>query len=224
MKLLFASIILFCSFSVNVSAQKADKISTDKLEDGMYAEMLTNKGLILLKLEFEKTPMTVANFVGLAEGIFPSEVTSIKMANQNMPDSLKEANKATEHKPFYDGLKFHRVIPNFMVQGGDPRGNGQGGPGYKFKDEIVPQLIHDRPGILSMANAGPGTNGSQFFITHVPTPWLNGKHTVFGSVVSGMDVVNSIVQNDQIISVKIIRKGKEAKKFDAEKVFNELNK
>lgn len=175
-----------------------------KLEKGLYAEITTSKGVIFIKLEHEKTPLTVANFVGLAEG--------------------KIENKVKNGKPFYDSLKFHRVIKDFMIQGGDPEGTGRGGPGYRFKDEIVPELIHDRAGILSMANSGPKTNGSQFFITHKATPWLDGKHTVFGSVINGQDVVNAIAQNDYILKVKIIRKGKEAKKFDAVKIFNELNK
>lgn len=175
-----------------------------KLEKGMYAEMTTSKGVILLQLEFEKTPLTVANFVGLAEG--------------------KLENSARKGKPYYDSLKFHRVIKDFMIQGGDPEGTGRGGPGYKFKDEIVEGLKHDKPGILSMANAGPKTNGSQFFITHKATPWLDGKHTVFGHVISGQEVVDAIVQNDYIVKLKIIRKGKAAKKFNAVKTFTELNK
>ena len=176
--------ILFL-FAMNLDAQK---------DPGMYAKFKTSKGEILLKLEFQKCPMTVCNFVSLAEGTM---------------DNTAKA-KGT---PFYDGLKFHRVIDNFMIQGGDPAGNGTGGPGYKFEDEIDPSLKHTGPGILSMANAGPGTNGSQFFITHVATAWLDGKHTVFGSVVTGMEVVNAIKQDDMIESVKIIRVGKDAEAF-----------
>jgi peptidylprolyl isomerase len=158
--------------------------------------MKTNKGDILLQLEFEKTPLTVTNFVGLAEG---------KIGN--------DAKSAGE--PFYDGLIFHRVIADFMVQGGDPEGSGRGGPGYQFDDEIDPELSHTGPGILSMANAGPGTNGSQFFITHVATPWLDGKHTVFGKVIEGQDIVNSIAQGDKIETLEIIRKGEAAEGFVA---------
>lgn len=183
--------ILLLTFSLSTFAQK---------ENGLYAEIQTLKGKILLKLEFEKTPITVANFVSLAEG-----------KNTEVTENLKG-------KPYFDGLKFHRVIANFMIQGGDPTGTGTSGPGYKFADEIT-DLKHDRPGILSMANAGKGTNGSQFFITHVPTPHLDGKHTVFGSVVEGQDVVNAIAQNDVMDKVTIIRVGDAAKKFDAPKVF-----
>ena len=177
--------------------------ATAQTENGIYAKIQTIKGDILLKLEYEKTPITVANFVSLAEG-----------TNTEVTDA------ALKGKPFYDGLKFHRVIANFMIQGGDPSGNGSGGPGYKFADEIT-DLKHNAPGILSMANAGPGTNGSQFFITHVATPHLDGKHTVFGKVVEGQDVVNAIVQNDVMDKVTIIRIGDAAKKFDAPKIFKD---
>lgn len=177
-----------------------------KLQEGLYAQFNTDKGEIVCMLEFEKTPLTVVNFVGLAEG-------------------TKElgGGAGKQGARFYDGLSFHRVINDFMIQGGCPLGTGTGGPGYTFPDEIDPKLIHDRPGILSMANAGPGTNGSQFFITHVPTPWLDGKHTVFGHVVSGQNVVNAIEQGDKINDVKIIRVGAKAEAFTADqKTFDNL--
>ena len=168
--------------------------------EGVFAEFDTNKGKILVQLEYVKTPVTVANFVSLAEG-----------TNTIVKAELKG-------KPFYNGLKFHRVIKDFMIQGGDPSGNGSGGPGYAFKDEFT-DLKHNKAGILSMANSGPATSGSQFFITHKETPWLNGKHTVFGHTVSGMTVINAIVQDDKILKIIIIRKGKDAKQFDASKIF-----
>lgn len=188
--------------NVSISQERYSKkdIKKMKLEDGVYANMSTNKGDILLKLEHEKTPLTVANFVGLSEGNFKNDTIEIS-------------------KPFYDGLVFHRVIPNFMIQGGCPLGNGTGSPGYKFQDEFDSTLTHSGPGILSMANSGPSTNGSQFFITHKDTPWLNGKHTVFGNVVKGLDVVNAIAQNDTIIHIEIYRYGKSAKKFKATETF-----
>lgn len=170
------------------------------MQDGLYAKINTTKGAILLNLEFEKTPGTVGNFVALAEG--------------NLENSAKP-----QGNPYYDGLKFHRVIPDFMIQGGCPQGTGTGNPGYKFDDEIHPDLKHDGPGVLSMANAGPGTNGSQFFITHVETSWLDGKHTVFGKVVEGQEVVDAVAQGDLMDSVEIIRVGEAAEKFNAVEAF-----
>ncbi len=173
------------------------------MQEGIYAKFTTPRGTITALLEHEKTPLTVANFVGLAEG--------------KIENSAKSAGEA-----YYDGLKFHRVIADFMVQGGDPTGSGAGGPGYKFPDEIHPELKHDTKGVLSMANAGPGTNGSQFFITHVETPWLDGKHTVFGKVVEGHDVVDAIQQGDTMEKVEILRQGAEAEAWDAAAVFGEM--
>lgn len=181
---------------------KMGNIDTTNLSDGLYALMDTSKGEILLQLEMEKTPMTVSNFVGLAEG-------TIKNSKGD--------------GPFYDGLNFHRVIDDFMVQGGCPQGTGTGGPGYNFPDEFDPSLRHEGPGTFSMANSGPGTNGSQFFITHVATPWLDDKHTVFGHVVEGMDVVDAIAQDDMLNKVTIIRKGAAAEAFKPDtESFNEM--
>lgn len=170
-----------------------------KLEPGVYARLITSRGEILCQLEYEKCPATAANFVGLAEGTLRS----------NRPAGTR----------FYDGLSFHRVIPDFMIQGGCPEGSGRGGPGYRFGDEIRAELKHDRPGILSMANAGPGTNGSQFFITHVPTPWLDGKHTVFGHVVQGQKVVDKIQAGDKLEKVEIQRVGVSAEAFRPDQAF-----
>ena len=170
------------------------------MQDGLYAIFKTSKGEIKVALEFQKTPGTVGNFVALAEG--------------NLENSARP-----QGNPYYNGLKFHRVIPDFMIQGGCPQGTGTGNPGYQFDDEIHPDLKHDAPGILSMANAGPGTNGSQFFITHVETPWLDGKHTVFGKVVDGLEVVDAVAQEDLIESLEIVRVGTEAENFNAVEAF-----
>ncbi|GBU28134.1 peptidylprolyl isomerase [Treponema sp. R8-4-B8] len=178
-----------------------ETINAQNLGDGLFAQITTNRGDIIVKLEYQRAPLTVCNFVALAEG---------KMDNLG-------------GKRFYDGLTFHRVISkangdpqDFMIQGGCPQGNGRGGPGYEFPDEIVPALKHDRPGVLSMANAGPGTNGSQFFITIVPTPHLDGKHTVFGYVVQGQNIVNTTKQGDKIQKITIIRNGADAIAFKAD--------
>jgi FKBP-type peptidyl-prolyl cis-trans isomerase len=169
------------------------------MNNGIYAKFTTPKGDILVNLEYEKTPGTVGNFVALAEG--------------NLENSARP-----QGEPYYNGLKFHRVIADFMIQGGCPQGTGTGNPGYKFDDEIHPDLKHDAPGKLSMANAGPGTNGSQFFITHVATPWLDGKHTVFGSVIEGQDVVDAVEQEDEM-QVEILRVGETAENWNAVEAF-----
>ncbi len=209
----FKFLFLFCLAVVNIQAQTTKKpvakpqAATAKVtpkadpNNGIFATISTTKGDIVVSLEYVKAPVTVANFISLAEGKNPN----VKV------EKLKG-------KPFYDGLKFHRVINDFMIQGGDPDGNGSGGPGFSFKDEFTEELKFDKGGILAMANSGPATNGSQFFITHKETPWLNGKHTIFGHVVSGMDNVNKIVQDDIMTKITITRKGDAAKKFDAVKV------
>ena len=184
---------------VSIGACKSAKY--DDLDDGVYADLQTDKGDILLKLEYEIVPITVANFISLAEGTNPY------------------VDEQFKGKRFYDGLKFHRIVADFMIQGGDPRGNGSGNPGYKFDDEFHPELKHNEPGVLSMANAGPGTNGSQFFITHVATPWLDNNHTVFGKVIEGQDVVDAIAQGDVIESLEILRVGAEAEAYNAVEAF-----
>lgn len=206
MKYLFLLASLFLLTACN------DK--TSNLKDGLYAIIETNKGDIIVELFYDKTPITVSNFITLAEG---------------KNDQVTLADK--KGKPFYNGLKFHRVMNNFMIQGGCPVGDGSGGPGYSFLDETIQDLKHNKAGVLSMANSdNPNaktpfvntgkSNGSQFYITHVETPWLDGFHTVFGEVVEGMPIVNQIVQGDEIISINIVRKGEKAKKFDAVAEFN----
>ncbi len=188
------SLLAVCAFIAAAGLSGCQAKEADDLADGLYAKIETAKGDIILKLEDEKAPLTVMNFVGLAEG----------------------SMEAAKGKRFYDGLSFHRVVDNFMIQGGDPEGSGRGGPGYQFMDEFNPELRHDKPGTLSMANSGPGTNGSQFFITHVSTPWLDDKHSIFGSVVKGQEVVNQIKQGDIMKKVSILRRGSKAKGYKVE--------
>ena len=195
-KKILIGLMLAAALSTSASCSSKGKyMDALKGKEGVFAVLTTEKGEIVLELFYKQAPLTVTNFVGLAEGTLD----------------------AAKGKPFYDGLKFHRVIADFMIQGGDPEGTGRGGPGYKFPDEPVNGLVFDKPGKLAMANAGPGTNGSQFFITHVPTDWLNYKHTIFGAVVDAesQKVVNAVAQDDVIKSVTIIRKGADAEAFKA---------
>lgn len=194
-KNLFAAIFALLAISFGGCKPMDKSLEAIKGKDGLFAIMETSKGQIVLELFYKKTPLTVTNFVGLAEGTLD----------------------AAKGKPFYDGLTFHRVIADFMIQGGDPEGTGRGGPGYRFADECRDDLKFDKPGYLAMANAGPGTNGSQFFITHVPTDWLNGKHTIFGQVVNAdsQAVVNAVQQGDKIVKLTIVRQGADAEKFTA---------
>ncbi len=182
-----------CAATAQNNLNDSGAFTMDTYEDGLYAQMDTSRGSILLKLEYGKAPLTVINFVGLAEG------------------SINHNQKDGGH--FYDGLIFHRVLDDFMIQGGDPLGKGTGDPGYKFDDEFDLTLVHDGPGILSMANSGPNSNGSQFFITHKETPWLDYKHAVFGRVVEGQNIIDAIEQGDLIEKVRIIRKGSTAENF-----------
>lgn len=197
---------MFILASVVFSMIMVNTALSEELKDGLYAKFVTDKGQIVAMLYFEETPLTTINFAGLAQGSISTPEGKLKN--------------------FYDGLTFHRVIKDFMIQGGDPRGTGTGGPGYKFPDEFSDRLKHDSPGILSMANSGPGTNGSQFFITHKATPWLDNKHTVFGKVIQGQDVVNKIEKGDKIITLTILRKGEKAKNFktDQQSFDTELKK
>ena len=208
-------LFLMCIGMLNLQAQTTKKATPIKksatavraviktpVVEGIFATFSTAKGNITTQLEYEKTPITVANFIALSEG-----------KNTFVTDEKLKG------KPFYDGLKFHRVIKDFMIQGGDPTGSGAGSTGYAFKDEFT-DLKFNKGGILAMANSGPATNSSQFFITHKETPWLDGKHTIFGHVTQGMDIVNAITQDDVIIKITITRKGTLAKKFDAAKVFS----
>lgn len=196
---------ILCCLAISFGGCKSMDKELKAIEgkDGVFAIMETSKGSIVLELFYDKTPLTVINFAGLSEGTLD----------------------AAKGKPFYDGLTFHRVIADFMIQGGDPEGTGRGGPGYRFADECLPELTFDKPGYLAMANAGPGTNGSQFFITHVPTDWLNGKHTIFGIVVDSdsQAVVNAVAQGDKMNSIKIYRQGADAEKFTATQAdFNKM--
>ncbi len=196
MKKIFTIFLLACAVLSSGCAQSKGKaMEAINGKDGLFAVISVTKGDIVVELFYKDAPLTVTNFVGLAEGTLD----------------------AAKGKKYYDGLKFHRVISDFMIQGGDPQGTGAGGPGYQFPDEPVENLVFDKSGKLAMANAGPGTNGSQFFITHVPTDWLNGKHTIFGQVVNAdsQKVVNAVQQGDKIEKLTIVRQGDAAKSFTA---------
>jgi len=204
-----AALMVSCSVKIPQSMSKEEY---KNLKDGLYAQMETSKGNMTIELYEEDAPLTVANFVGLAEG-------------------TKKNDAKPLGTPYYDGIIFHRVIKDFMIQGGDPDGKGTGGPGYDFEDEFFSNKKHDKKGVLSMANAGPGTNGSQFFITEVPTPWLDGKHTIFGQVIDGLEVIDTISnvekgpqdkpKEDIVINhVYIIKKGDKYKNYDGGKAFD----
>ena len=208
---ILAATVLFTSCSTVKTPNSMSKEEYSNLSDGLYAVMETTKGKMVIELYEEDAPLTVANFVGLAEG-------------------TKENKAKPLGTPYYDGIVFHRVIKDFMIQGGDPDGKGTGGPGYDFEDEFFSTKKHDKKGVLSMANAGPGTNGSQFFITEVPTPWLDGRHTIFGQVVDGLEVVDSIanvkkgpqdrpVEDILMTKVTIVKKGDKYKNYDGGKAF-----
>ncbi len=190
--------LLLIILITNISCNMSQKNNNDKI----YASIETSKGKIKANLYYDLTPVTVANFISLAEG------------------ENKEVSEQYKGKKYYNDITFHRVIPDFMIQGGDPTGTGSGSPGYNFKDEFVDELKHDSAGILSMANAGPATNGSQFFITHKETPWLDGVHTVFGKVIEGQEIIDKVEQGDSIINIEIIREGSSARRFNAPKIFS----
>ena len=209
-----AAVVTSCSTVKIPNSMSKEEYSN--LKDGLYAQMETNMGNMTIELFEEEAPLTVANFVGLAEG-------------------TKENKAKPLGTPYYDGIIFHRVIKDFMIQGGDPDGKGTGGPGYDFADEFFSDRKHDKKGILSMANAGPGTNGSQFFITEVPTPWLDGRHTIFGQVIDGLDVIDTIanvkkgaqdrpVEDVVINHVYIIKKGDQYKKYNGGEAFEKAQK
>ncbi|MFM9945200.1 MAG: peptidylprolyl isomerase [Bacteroidia bacterium] len=219
LKLLFLIVPIFLVSACNNSTKEASNETiveepappTVDTTEGLFVIITTVKGTMIGKLFPDKAPMTVANFVALAEG--------------SMPNTFRKPGQ-----PYYDSLKFHRVISfangdqqNFMIQGGDPTGTGSGGPGYQFKDEFS-DLKLDRAGLFAMANSGPATNGSQFFITLGPTPWLDGVHTVFGELISGTEVPFLIKTNDYMTKIKILRKGDKALKYDALTEFNKFKK